>query len=130
MKLTVSGKERVLEGVDATMPLLWAIRDLLGLKGTKFGCGQALCGACTVHMDGQPVRSCQTSLADVGDSKVTTIEAIAGRVAEAVRSAWIKNNVPQCGYCHSGQIISAAAFLGPHPKPPLHDRHPPWYGNP
>jgi aerobic-type carbon monoxide dehydrogenase small subunit (CoxS/CutS family) len=71
MKLTVNGQERVLEGVDPTMPLLWAIRDLLGLKGTKFGCGQALCGACTVHMDGQPVRSCQTSLADVGDSKVT-----------------------------------------------------------
>ena len=76
------------------MPLLWALRDLLGLKGTKFGCGQALCGACTVHMDGQPIRSCQTALADVGDSKVTTIEAVAGRVAEAVQAAWIKNNVP------------------------------------
>ena len=94
MKLTVNGQDRVLEGVDPTMPLLWAIRDLLGLKGTKFGCGQALCGACTVHMDGQPIRSCQTALADVGDSKVTTIEAVAGRVAEAVQSAWIKNNVP------------------------------------
>ena len=111
MKLIVNGQERVLEGVDPTMPLLWAIRDLLGLKGTKFGCGQALCGACTVHMDGQPVRSCQTSLADVGDSKVTTIEAISGRVAEAVRSAWIKNNVPQCGYCQSGQIMAAIGLL-------------------
>jgi len=121
MKLTVNGQERVLEGVDPTMPLLWAIRDLLGLKGTKFGCGQALCGACTVHMDGQPVRSCQTSLADVGDSKVTTIEAIAGRVAEAVRSAWIKNNVPQCGYCQSGQIMSAVALLGSNPKPSRDD---------
>ena len=117
MKLTVNGQKWVLEGVDPTMPLLWAIRDLLGLKGTKFGCGQALCGACTVHMDGQPVRSCQTSLADVGDSKVTTIEAIAGRVAEAVRSAWIKNNVPQCGYCQAGQIMAAAALLKEHPKP-------------
>jgi len=87
MKLTVNGQDHVLEGVDPTMPLLWTIRDLLGLKGTKFGCGQALCGACTVHLDGQPVRSCQTSLADVGDSKITTIEAIAGRVAEAVKSA-------------------------------------------
>ncbi len=73
MKLTVNGQERVLEGVDPDMPLLWAIRDLLGLKGTKFGCGMALCGACTVHLDGQPVRSCQTFLADVGDGKVTTI---------------------------------------------------------
>ena len=81
MKLTVNGQERVLEGVDPDMPLLWAIRDLLGLKGTKFGCGQALCGACTVHLDGQPVRSCQTFLADVGDGKVTTIEAISGPVA-------------------------------------------------
>src|SRR5882724_12721114 len=77
MKLRVNGQDQVLEGIDPTMPLLWAIRDLLGLKGTKFGCGRALCGACTVHMDGQAVRSCQISLADVGDSKVTTIEAVA-----------------------------------------------------
>jgi isoquinoline 1-oxidoreductase alpha subunit len=111
------------------MPLLWAIRDLLGLKGTKFGCGQALCGACTVHMDGQPVRSCQTSLADVGDSKVTTIEAIAGRVAEAVRSAWIKNNVPQCGYCQSGQIMSAVALLESNPKPSRDDVNSAMSGN-
>ena len=97
MKLTVNGQERVLEGGDPDMPLLWAIRDLLGLKGTKFGCGKALCGACTVHLDGQPVRSCQTFLADVGDGKVTTIEAISGPVAEVVKSAWIKNNVPQWG---------------------------------
>ncbi len=109
MKLTVNGQKWVLEGVDPTMPLLWAIRDLLGLKGTKFGCGQALCGACTVHMDGQPVRSCQTSLADVGDSKVTTIEAIAGRVAEAVRSARIKNNVPHSlGPFHPNSFRSSA----------------------
>jgi len=117
MKLTVNGQDHVLEGVDPTMPLLWTIRDLLGLKGTKFGCGQALCGACTVHLDGQPVRSCQTFLSDVGDSKITTIEAISGRVAEAVKSAWIKNNVPQCGYCQSGQIMSAAALLKSTPNP-------------
>src|SRR5260221_6790406 len=110
MKLTVNGQERVLEGVDPAMPLLWAIRDLLGLKGTKFGCGQALCGACTVHLDGQPVRSCQTILADVGDGKVTTIEAISGPVPEALKSAWIKTHGPRCGYCQSGQIMSAVAF--------------------
>ena len=121
MKLTVNGVDRVLEGVDPTMPLLWAIRDLLGLKGTKFGCGMALCGACTVHIDGQPVRSCVLSLALVESRKVTTIEAIAGRVAEAVKSAWIKNNVPQCGYCQSGQIMSAVALLESNPKPSRDD---------
>jgi isoquinoline 1-oxidoreductase subunit alpha len=129
MKLTVNGQDRVLEGVDPTMPLLWAIRDLLGLKGTKFGCGQALCGACTVHMDGQPIRSCQTALADVGDSKVTTIEAVAGRVAEAVQSAWIENNVPQCGYCQSGQIMSAVALLETNPKPSRDDVNAAMSGN-
>ena len=97
ISFTLNGKPTTIDA-DPDMPLLWAIRDLLGLKGTKFGCGKALCGACTVHLDGQPVRSCQTSLADVGDSKVTTIEAISGPVAEAVKSAWIRNNVPQCGY--------------------------------
>jgi len=129
MKLSVNGQDRVLEGVDPTMPLLWAIRDLLGLKGTKFGCGQALCGACTVHMDGQPIRSCQTSLADVGDSKVTTIEAVPGRVAEAVKSAWIKNNVPQCGYCQSGQIMSAVALLETNPTPSRDDVNSAMSGN-
>ena len=129
MKLTVNGQDRVLEGVDPMMPLLWALRDLLGLKGTKFGCGQALCGACTVHLDGQPIRSCQTALADVGDSKVTTIEAVAGRVAEAVQSAWIKNNVPQCGYCQSGQIMSAVALLETNPKPSRDDVNAAMSGN-
>ncbi len=129
MKLTVNGQRRVLQEVDPTMPLLWAVRDLLGLKGTKFGCGQALCGACTVHLDGQPIRSCQTSLADVGDGKVTTIEAIAGRVAEAVKSAWIKNNVPQCGYCQSGQIMSAVALLESNPKPSRDDINSAMSGN-
>src|SRR5258708_5975252 len=117
MKITVNGQERVLEGVGPDMPLLWAIRDLLGLKGTKFGCGKALCGACTVHLDGQPVRSCQTFLSDVGDGKVTTIEAISGRIADAVKWAWIKNNVPQCGYCQPGQIMSAFELLESTPNP-------------
>ena len=129
MKLTVNGQDRVLDGVDPTMPLLWAIRDLLGLKGTKFGCGLALCGACTVHLDGQPIRSCQTSLVTVGDSKVVTIEAIAGRVAEAVKSAWTKNNVPQCGYCQSGQIMSAVALLEANPTPTRDDVNSAMSGN-
>jgi isoquinoline 1-oxidoreductase alpha subunit len=129
MKLTVNGVDRVLEGVDPTMPLLWAIRDLLGLKGTKFGCGMALCGACTVHVGGQPVRSCLLSLALVGSREVTTIEAIAGPVADAVKSAWIKNNVPQCGYCQSGQIMSAVALLESNPKPSRDDINSAMSGN-
>src|SRR6201997_2012722 len=118
MKLTVNGQERVLEGVDPTMPLLWAIRDLLGLKGTKFGCGQALCGACTVHLDGQPVRSCQTPVDSVGDRAITTIEAI-GQAPQgaALQKAWLELEVVQCGYCQSGQIMSAAALLKDTPKP-------------
>jgi isoquinoline 1-oxidoreductase alpha subunit len=129
MKLTVNGQDRVLEGIAPDMPLLWAIRDLLGLKGTKFGCGKALCGACTVHLDGQPVRSCQTFLSDVGDGKVTTIEAISGRIAEAVKWAWIKNNVPQCGYCQSGQIMSAIALLESNPNPSRDDVNAAMSGN-
>src|ERR1700751_12684 len=129
MKLPLNGQERVLEGIDPDMPLLWAIRDILGLKGTKFGCGKALCGACTVHLDGQPVRSCQTFLADVGDSKVTTIEAISGPVAEAVKAAWIRNKVPQCGYCQSGQIMSAVALLESNPKPSRDDVNSAMSGN-
>jgi isoquinoline 1-oxidoreductase alpha subunit len=117
MILTVNEHDWVLKEASPDTPLLWAIRDFLGLKGTKFGCGQALCGACTVHLDGRPVRSCQTLLADVGDSRVTTIEAVSGPVAEAVKSAWIRNNVPQCGYCQPGQIMSAVALLESNPKP-------------
>src|SRR6266852_4782917 len=129
MKLIVDGQEPAGGGGGRPLPRLCGRRDVLGLRAPRFGCGQALCGACTVHMDGQPVRSCQTSLADVGDSKVTTIEAIAGRVAEAVRSAWIKNNVPQCGYCQSGQIMSAVALLGSNPKPSRDDVNSAMSGN-
>jgi isoquinoline 1-oxidoreductase alpha subunit len=105
--------------VDAEpdMPLLWAIRDVIGLTGTKFGCGMAQCGACTVHLDGQPVRSCQTALGDVGAAKITTIEGVAGKVAETVQTVWTEMDVPQCGYCQSGQIMSAVALLGENRKP-------------
>ena len=102
---------------DPDMPLLWAIRDRLDLTGTKYGCGIAQCGACTVHMDGQPVRACQTRIGDVGEAKITTIEGINGRVAEAVQGAWRRLDVVQCGYCQSGQIMSAIGLLSQNPKP-------------
>src|SRR5712675_3190658 len=107
MKLTVNGQERVLKDVDPDMPLLWAIRDLLGLKGTKFGCGKALCGACTVHLNGQAVRSCQTPIGSVAGQKVTTIEGLGGN--HKVQKAWVALDVPQCGYCQPGQMMSASA---------------------
>jgi isoquinoline 1-oxidoreductase alpha subunit len=106
--------------VDATpeMPLLWVLRDLVGLTGTKFGCGIAQCGACTVHLDGQPVRSCVMPIAAVGPRKVTTIEAIGDTPAgRKVQQAWLDLDVVQCGYCQSGQIMSAAALLAAHPAP-------------
>ena len=102
---------------DKDMPLLWAVRDLIGLTGTKFGCGLAQCGACTVHLDGVPVRSCQTVMGDVGAGKITTIEGVKGKVAEAVQTVWIEMDVPQCGYCQSGQIMSAVALLSEKKKP-------------
>ena len=104
--------------VDGNTPLLWVLRDVLGITGTKFGCGQALSGACTVHIDGQAVRSCQTPVDSVGDSAVTTIEAI-GQAPQgaALQKAWLELEVVQCGYCQSGQIMSAAALLKDTPKP-------------
>ncbi len=101
--------------VDGDVPLLWVLRDVLGMTGTKFGCGQALCGACTVHVDGQAVRSCETQVDSVGDRAVTTIEAI-GRTPQGA-AAWLELEVVQCGYCQSGQIMSAAALLKDTPKP-------------
>jgi isoquinoline 1-oxidoreductase alpha subunit len=98
-------------------PLLWLVRGELGLTGTKFGCGMALCGACTVHLDGEPVRSCVTPLAAVGPRAVTTIEGLRSRVADAVRDAWLKLDVVQCGYCQSGQVMAAAALLARNPRP-------------
>ena len=104
--------------VDGDTPLLWVLRDLLGMTGTKFGCGMALCGACTVHIDGQPVRSCITPIDSIGDSAITTIEAI-GQTPQgkALQQAWLDLEVVQCGYCQSGQIMSAAALLKDTPKP-------------
>jgi isoquinoline 1-oxidoreductase subunit alpha len=108
--LDVNGSKRSVEA-DAEMPLLWALRDLLELTGTKYGCGIGMCGACTVHLDGSAVRSCQTSVADARGKKITTIEGLATGPLHAVQKAWIAEQVPQCGYCQSGQIMSAAALL-------------------
>jgi isoquinoline 1-oxidoreductase alpha subunit len=115
--LNINGENRT---VDATpdMPLLWALRDLLGLTGTKFGCGIAQCGACTVHLDGKPVRSCMLPIGSIGDRPITTIEAIGNTPAGAsVQKAWLDLEVVQCGYCQSGQIMSAAALLASTPNP-------------
>ncbi len=104
--------------VDDDTPLLWVLRDLLGMTGTKFGCGMALCGACTVHIDGQPVRSCITTIDSVGTSAITTIEAVGRTPAgQAVQKAWLDLEVPQCGYCQSGQIMSASALIAGNPHP-------------
>ena len=115
--LQINGRSTVVDA-PADTPLLWVLRDHVGLTGTKFGCGLALCGACTVHLDGQPVRSCQTPLSAVGGKKVTTIEGVgATKVGKAVQTAWQKVGVPQCGYCQSGQIMSACALLQRNGKP-------------
>jgi isoquinoline 1-oxidoreductase alpha subunit len=115
--VTINGRRHDLD-LPADTPLLWALRDELGLTGTKFGCGMALCGACTVHLDGQAVRSCMTPLSAVANKKVTTIEALeADPVGKAVQSAWVEINVPQCGYCQTGQIMSATALLKRNAKP-------------
>lgn len=111
INLTVNGKPVSLDA-EPDEPLLWALREDLQLTGTKFGCGMSLCGACTVHLDGQPVRSCQTPLSAAAGKKVTTIEGVgASRTGKAVQAAWLKIDVPQCGYCQSGQIMSACALL-------------------
>jgi isoquinoline 1-oxidoreductase subunit alpha len=103
--------------VDADTPLLWVLRDSIGLTGTKFGCGVAQCGACTVFIDGRPLRSCSLPVSAVGSSEVTTIEGVSGREAAAVQRAWATRDVPQCGYCQSGQVMSAVALLRRIPKP-------------
>ncbi|MBL8389890.1 MAG: (2Fe-2S)-binding protein [Hydrogenophaga sp.] len=117
LKLNVNGKAASLDA-DPEMPLLWAIREDLQLTGTKFGCGMALCGACTVHLDGKPVRSCSTPLSAASGKKVITIESIGNsKAGKAIQAAWVKHDVPQCGYCQSGQIMSATALLASNKKP-------------
>jgi isoquinoline 1-oxidoreductase alpha subunit len=116
IQFTVNGKVQSVD-VDPRMPLLWVLRDTLNLTGTKFGCGMALCGACTVHVDGEPTRSCVTPVSEVAGKQVTTIEGLSADVTHPVQKAWIELDVPQCGYCQSGQIMSAAALLAKTPRP-------------
>src|ERR1700728_2997372 len=112
----LNGKAATLDA-DPNMPLLWAVREVAGLPGTKFGCGMALCGACTVHLDGKAIRSCITPLSAVAGRKVTTIEGLASTPAKAVQAAWVELQVPQCGYCQSGKTMSATAPLESNPAP-------------
>jgi isoquinoline 1-oxidoreductase subunit alpha len=116
LKLQVNGVDHQIEA-DPDMPLLWALRDLLGLTGTKFGCGEALCGACTVHLDGMAVRSCQTPVSAAAKQAITTIEGLSPNGDHPLQKAWCDLGVPQCGYCQPGQIMSAAALLSAKPKP-------------
>ena len=116
ISLTVNGRHHNVD-VSADMPLLWVIRDVVGLTGTKFGCGLSQCGACTVHLNGEPVRSCVTPASSAVGKKVTTIEGLSPTASHALQVAWIAEQVPQCGYCQSGQLMSAAALLTKHPNP-------------
>jgi len=120
VQLTVNGKARQYEG-DPQMPLLWYLRDLLDLTGTKYGCGMGICGACTVHVNGEAVRSCVTTLGDAAGKHITTIEGLAANADHPVQKAWKAVSVPQCGYCQSGQIMQAVALLQEKPKPTDHD---------
>jgi isoquinoline 1-oxidoreductase alpha subunit len=114
--ITVNGTQHRLD-IEPDTPLLWALRDVVGLTGTKYGCGIAQCGACTVHIDGQPMRSCSVPIASVDGASITTIEGLSADGKHPVQQAWIAEDVPQCGYCQSGQIMAVAAFLKDHPSP-------------
>jgi isoquinoline 1-oxidoreductase alpha subunit len=116
MQIKVNGVEHSFDG-DPDLPLLWYLRDVLGLTGTKFGCGMALCGACTVHRDGKAIRSCVTKVSATAGKEITTIEAISNNGLHVVQQKWIEYNVPQCGYCQSGQIMQAISLLKEKPKP-------------
>ncbi|MEO0510976.1 MAG: (2Fe-2S)-binding protein [Verrucomicrobiota bacterium] len=115
--IKINGKDTSFSGVDPAMPLLWALRDELGLTGTKFGCGMAQCGACTVHLNGNPIRSCVLPLSAATNADVTTIEGLSEDGSHPVQQAWIEEDVPQCGYCQSGQVMSAVALLNQNPTP-------------
>jgi len=117
VKFSVNGKSQTANVPSPQMPLLWVLRDVLGMTGTKFGCGQALCGACTVHVNGQAVRSCITPVAGVAGKSVTTIEGLSPDHSHPVQQAWIELDVPQCGYCQSGQVMQAAALLAKNQRP-------------
>jgi isoquinoline 1-oxidoreductase alpha subunit len=114
--LTVNGQRHELD-IEPETPLLWVLRDEIGLTGTKYGCGIAQCGACTVHVDGQATRSCSVAVSDVADAQITTIEGLSADGSHPVQKAWLAEDVPQCGYCQSGQIMAAAAFLKETPNP-------------
>jgi isoquinoline 1-oxidoreductase alpha subunit len=116
--LNVNGKTQTVDVADGNMPLLWVLRDKLDLKGTKFGCGVAMCGACTVHLDGEVARACVTPVSSVGAKRVTTIEAISEtKTGQAVQKAWLDVDVMQCGYCQAGQVMAATALINKNPKP-------------
>jgi isoquinoline 1-oxidoreductase alpha subunit len=117
LKINVNGEERDLGAVDGGTPLLWVLRDQLNLTGTKYGCGRAQCGACTVHVNGEAVRSCSLAVRDAAGRQIVTIEAVSGRIAEAVRAAWRRLDVAQCGYCQSGQIMTAITLLASNRRP-------------
>jgi isoquinoline 1-oxidoreductase subunit alpha len=126
--LHVNGQEQTFDG-DPTMPVLWYLRDVLGLTGTKFGCGVAACGACTIHLDGDATRACQTAMSDVNGKSVTTIEGLDPKGNHPLQVAWRANNVPQCGYCQAGQIMQAASLLKQTPHPTDADIDTTMYGN-
>jgi isoquinoline 1-oxidoreductase subunit alpha len=115
-KLKINGKEKEVE-VDPSTPMLWVLRDTLNMPGTKFGCGIAMCGACTVHLNGMAVRSCQIPVSSIGNQEITTIEGLSEDASHPVQKAWIEHDVAQCGYCQSGQIMTAAALLKNNPNP-------------
>ena len=115
-QISLNGERHTIELAE-DMPLLWVLRDLLGLNGTKFGCGVAQCRACTVHVDGEPIFSCQVPLSSIGDAEITTIEGLESEMKERLVQAWVDEDVPQCGYCQPGQIMSAAALLASNPAP-------------
>ena len=126
--ITINGQTHPVD-VDSTMPLLWFLRDVLDLTGTKFGCGMGLCGACTVHLDGRAIRSCLTPVAQALGRNVTTIEGLSPDGHHPLQVAWIKNNVPQCGYCQAGQIMTAADLLGQNPSPSMDEINTALQGN-